>query len=256
MHQSDIEIGGTGPAIVFLHGAGVDKALWKPQMQALSDQFRCIALDLPGHGDVSAVADVPAMAEHVHARLLHLRVEHYAVVGLSLGGMVALQMAASWPDEVTHLVMVESVPHVANSSIAFLLGRCAVGLFKVISPRLLAAVPARQMGAVGEDTGHYLKSAIRRMTRQKNHAVMKAALIYDGRSHVTSLQMPTLIMVGARNRYTHKGAQEMAARIKGARFIVIPGAGHIANRDATDFVNDTVRAFVAGASDSTEDATT
>ena len=247
--MSDIEQRGTSPALVFLHGAGVDKALWDPQMQALCDRFHCIALDLPGHGNVPAVADVPATAAYVHGRLQQHGIDRYAVVGLSLGGMVALDIAARWPEEVTHLVMIESVPNVTDNSALKFLANAVVGLLKLISPRLLAAMPARQMGAISEDAGGYLKSALRRMTRHGNYAVMKAAMSYDGRNHLPSLQMPTLIMVGEHNRQTHAGAQEMAARIPGARFVTIPEAGHIANRDAPEFVSSAIRNFVLGASD-------
>lgn len=54
---------GNGPAVVFLHGAGVDLALWEPQLTAFSSRCRVIAPNLPGHGDVPLVDDVPAMAD-------------------------------------------------------------------------------------------------------------------------------------------------------------------------------------------------
>jgi pimeloyl-ACP methyl ester carboxylesterase len=92
--------------IVFLHGTRLTSAQWGPQVAELSDEFDCLAIDLPGHGTrledpftLSGAADsvADAIAAHGGGRAI--------VVGLSLGGYVAMDLAARWPDRVSGLVL-------------------------------------------------------------------------------------------------------------------------------------------------------
>lgn len=242
--MSDLIDEGTGSALVFLHGAGVDNTLWEPQIAAFGATHRVIVPNLPGHGAVPAVETVRQMADHIRAQLLDCGVRQYAIVGLSLGGMVALDMAARWPEEVTHLVMIESVPNVADNRTALAMGRAFVSLFRFVSPKLFALLPARQLGAETPEAAHYLKRVLPQRKARDNHAVLQAALAYDGRPHLPRLSMPTMIMVGEKNRATHKRAKAMCEAIDQCRFVVIPNAGHIANRDAPEFVNTKLQSFL------------
>ncbi len=94
------------PAIVFVHGTRVTRAVWAPQMTGLSDEFRTIAVDLPGHGEradepftLAGAADVVAGAIDAEAG------GRAVVVGLSLGGYVAMDVAARTPERVRGLVL-------------------------------------------------------------------------------------------------------------------------------------------------------
>jgi pimeloyl-ACP methyl ester carboxylesterase len=94
------------PAIVFVHGTRLTRAAWAVQMTALSDEFRTIALDLPGHG---VLADVPFTLAGATDRLVEI-IDREAggravVVGLSLGGFVAMDLAARSPERVRGLVI-------------------------------------------------------------------------------------------------------------------------------------------------------
>jgi pimeloyl-ACP methyl ester carboxylesterase len=94
------------PAIVFVHGTRLTRAAWGPQMAGLSREFRTIALDLPGHG---ALADEPFTLDGAAAtvrRAIDAEAGGRAiVVGLSLGGYVAMELAAASPDHVRGLVL-------------------------------------------------------------------------------------------------------------------------------------------------------
>ena len=95
------------PTIVFLHGTRLTGASWSAQVAALGDAFHCLAPDLPGHGQA---ADVPFTVETAAARVADLiaRDAHGGraiVVGLSLGGYVAMAVAATWPDRVAGMAI-------------------------------------------------------------------------------------------------------------------------------------------------------
>ena len=95
------------PAIVFVHGTRLSRHAWTSQLETLSDEFRTIALDLPGHG---ARSGEPFSLEAA-AAVLAITIRDNAVggravvVGLSLGGYVAMTLAASRPELVRGLVI-------------------------------------------------------------------------------------------------------------------------------------------------------
>lgn len=107
--------------IVFLHGTRLTGAQWAVQMTALGEEFHCVAPDLPGHG---IAADVPfTLAGAAEAVALTIEAESGGpaiVVGLSLGGYVAMELAARWPDRVAGLVLAGATAEpVGARSLAF-----------------------------------------------------------------------------------------------------------------------------------------
>ena len=94
------------PAIVFVHGTRLTRAAWAAQMEAFSNTYRVVALDLPGHG-VLADRDftVAGAADHVGRVVAEAAGGRAVIVGLSLGGYVAMELAARDPDRVRGLVL-------------------------------------------------------------------------------------------------------------------------------------------------------
>jgi len=94
------------PPIVFLHGAILTRTMWRPVVARLTDRYRCITVDLPGHG--AAVADafsIDAAADVVEDVIAREASGRAIVVGLSLGGFVAMAVAARSPSVVRGLVL-------------------------------------------------------------------------------------------------------------------------------------------------------
>ena len=236
---------GAGPALVFLHGAGVDADMWAPQAGVFAKTHRVICATLPGHGGAGPVRDgVPGMAEDVTQALTDAGVTRFALVGLSLGGMVALELAARWPDRVSHLVIAESVPYVAKTAPGRAIGAVFVGFLWLVGPGFFRMLPDSQMGAETAAAGAYVKGVLGHMSRADLYDVLSAAMRYDGRPHLDGIAQPTLVMVGEKNGQTHARARFAADRIPGARFHVIRGAGHIANMDAPEEFNAQLKAFL------------
>lgn len=94
------------PAVLFLHGGVINRHMWEPVIGRLQDDYHCIAIDLPAHGDLSDGDFTMAGAvERVPAVLDALDVGEAALVGLSLGGYVAQTVAATSPSRVSGLVL-------------------------------------------------------------------------------------------------------------------------------------------------------
>ena len=225
------------PVIVLLHGAGTGKELWAPQVNVLSKTYCVIALDLPGHADIRPVDSISEMAAYVHDRVMETGIRKFAVAGLSLGGMVALEIALRWPKDVTHLALIETVPNVTKNRFGLLFARSIIFLLQLINPRWLTLLPARYMGAETKAAGDYIKTALCRMTARNIYLVLKAGLDYDASTRLSMLSLPALIIVGEKNKSTHKRGEAMSRQIRNSQFLVAPNAGHIANRDAPAFIN-------------------
>jgi pimeloyl-ACP methyl ester carboxylesterase len=95
------------PAVVFVHATRLSRALWAPQLARLGTRFRCIAVDLPGHG---VLADQPFTVDAATAVIRDAVDTESAsgravIVGLSLGGYVAIDAAGAYPDRVAGLVL-------------------------------------------------------------------------------------------------------------------------------------------------------
>jgi len=94
------------PVIVFVHGTRITKASWRPVTARLGDTFRCVSVDLPGHGELADRPFTLDTAEHaVEAAIKAEGVSRAALVGLSLGGYVAMAVAARAPERVRGLVL-------------------------------------------------------------------------------------------------------------------------------------------------------
>jgi pimeloyl-ACP methyl ester carboxylesterase len=130
---------GTGDPIVALHGLGATKASLLPTVAALADRFRVIALDLPGFGDsdkpLGAPYDARFFARAVLALLDELGLERGHLVGNSLGGRVALEVAIHAPDRVDRLGLLAP-------SMAWRKERSWATLLRFVRPELGAIQPA------------------------------------------------------------------------------------------------------------------
>jgi pimeloyl-[acyl-carrier protein] methyl ester esterase len=117
MSELYVETRGCGPDLVLLHGWGLNLRVWDGLTRELSKSFRVIAIDLPGHGRSAwnPKARTPAeQAWQVHATLAS-RSDRYSLLGWSLGGQIALDLAAAMPGSVERLVLVATTPRFAAS---------------------------------------------------------------------------------------------------------------------------------------------
>ena len=96
---------GSGKPLVFFHGWGFDQRIWRSLIPTLSDQYRLYFVDLPGFGDT------PYMSwQAFQSGLLDALPQEFALLGWSMGGLIATRMALEEPKRVTHLINVASSP--------------------------------------------------------------------------------------------------------------------------------------------------
>ena len=107
-HKPEYDVVGPRDAfpIVLVHGVSWTRKMWMPQMEALSDEFRVIAIDLPGHGTLSEQSfQLKAAVQAVMESLRQQTHDRALIVGLSLGGYVAMACTHDHPQEIAGLVL-------------------------------------------------------------------------------------------------------------------------------------------------------
>ncbi len=250
------EVAGDGPAVVLVHGFGLDMRMWDPQVGPLADRFRVVRYDCRGFG-ASGPFDPAVPYTHAGdlvALLDHLDIGEAVLIGLSFGGRVALQAALADPARVRGLVLLDAVldgvpwdPESARAldevarqvqEAGVLAGReawLAHPLFAAARerPDLAAALAAMVAGYPGQ---HWLGQDPHRETRRPID-------VLEG------ICMPALVAVGERDV---PGFREMSAalarRIPGAAYRVVAGAGHMVNMEQPAATNDLLISFVQEAS--------
>ena len=238
---------GSGPAVLLIHSMGVDAAMWREQFAALADRYTCIAFDCRGHGDSSYNArfTVAGVAADHKAGLDGLGISACHVVGLAMGGPVALSFAALWPDAVRSLVIADGFADMRE-----------VGGVRI--PEWSKTIRSTPMAEFGRN---YAKSRLMKWAPQGAHDemarsiakvppeayidVMKAIFEIDFRSELAMVRVPTLVLWGERDEVTPiEHSRQIAEGIPGAVLKTIPDAGHIANIDQPEAFNRHLAEFL------------
>ncbi|MGA7675008.1 MAG: alpha/beta hydrolase [Rhizomicrobium sp.] len=248
------------PVLLLLHGSNSSLFDWEPWSQILSDKFRVITVDLPGHGLTGAVASgdysEQGMAVFVKAFADKLGLGRFAIGGNSMGGGVAARFAELYPDRITHLILVDAVGMQSQFGdripLAFRLARVPVvnRLLLHITPRSLVVeglndAIVRKATLTDTTIDEYWDFA--RMAGTREATVARFRLPPDSyvRDHVGAIKTPTLILWGKDDPIIPVAAAHAWAKaIPGSKLIVYPDTGHLPmEEDAPESARD-VRAFL------------
>lgn len=201
------------PRLVLLHGAGESHKMWEHQREVLGRRFRLLLPDLPGYGRSPGPFSLDAAVESLHA-LHHARPVH--LCGLSAGAMVGLRWAAKYPEDVASLII---------SGVQVYPPRLVMRLQSAV----LHLIPA---GAFGTAEGGVTKKAVLQTLKELQRA--------DLRAELPNVQAPTLVLCGSKDRINLGASRLAAAGIPGAELRIVPGAGHVWNKEIPDLFNRTL----------------
>lgn len=231
------------PTVVFIHGAGLDHSVWAAQSRWFAHHGRnVLAVDLPGHGhsDGPPLPTIAGMADWIAAFLTVLNIQQAALVGHSMGTLVALAAAQRHPDRVRAL------------------GLVGAALAIPVHPDLLAAAEANRHEAIDMVSlwGHgfaaglggnlapglWMTGAAERVLERAAPGVLFNDLSAcnawtDGPAAAASVRCPTVILQGSRDVMTPpRAARALAAAIPGAKLTVLDEAGHMLLAERPDAV--------------------
>ena len=243
---------GQGPVALFIHGFPLDSTMWLDQLAALEDTRRCVAMDLRGFGRSTPVTGEPlTMERHATdlAGLLDLVSEEQAdIIGLSMGGYVALAFAEMFPDRVRSLALVDT--RAGADSEEAKAGRDAA-MQSLLDDGRSAMADAMQGALLGPEPSQAARARLRTMIEGCPYETIIGALggMRDrpDRTHVLgSITAPSAVLVGEFDGITPPAESEQMARdIAGCSLTVIPGAGHLTPIENPEAVTEALRLLLA-----------
>jgi 3-oxoadipate enol-lactonase len=237
---------GSGLPIIFLHGVGSDKSIWRPQLDHFGQNRRAVAFDYPGYGESDLIegATRDDFAASILAAMDSLGIERAHVCGLSLGGVIAIAMHAAAPDRCASLIVADS----------FAVHPDGQGIYD----RSVAASEAMTMRELAEArSGVLLGSAatdeLRREVVETMAAIDPAAYrlgaaavwLADQKDRAAHISSPTLLIVGEEDGITPPAlSKELERLIPDSRLEVIGSSGHLANAEQPRRFNELVDRFL------------
>jgi pimeloyl-ACP methyl ester carboxylesterase len=247
--------------LVLIHGSNASLYTWEPWAKRLSDRFRVITLDLPGHGLTGAVPNgdytQEGMVKFIDEVAAILGLQRFAIGGNSMGGRASVLFTIKHPERVTHLVLVDSgglpTKQVEPTPLAYRL----MGI--PIANRLLRHITPRSLVVDGLNSAIVHKDIITdemidrywdfiRMDGTREATIIRSR-IRDKRirDDIPNVKTPTLILWGEDDRTIPvEAAYAFHAAIAGSELIVYPKTGHIPQEELADESAADVRAFLSG----------
>jgi pimeloyl-ACP methyl ester carboxylesterase len=231
--------------LLFLHGGGLTKAMWRPQLDALGDEFDVAAVDLPGHGEraserFSFPAAVAVVEETVGSS------SPAVLVGLSLGGYAAMATTRERPDLASGLVLTGCSVDYSRGGQRFV-ALAAEGFHRVWPKRLLRSAQGaafrRDYEPWAEEiigAGHFWRGyadALREARRIRWHGCLAS---YEG---------SVLVLNGEKDTPHVRAQAKLLDGVEHGRAELVPGAAHLANLDRPEEYTESVRRFAGSLGD-------
>lgn len=240
---------GERPALVLVHGYFGSAEMWRDQVRRFGEDFDVIAPDLAGFGDHAHEIAPDTMEGHVGDILRHLetkRVDRFFLVGHSMGGMIAQQLAATVPDRIAGLVLYGTGPRGALpdrfESIATSRARLRADGVAATARRIAATWFRHGENAVAFDLCARIGA---KAGLQAALAGLDAMESWNGEANLARLAVPTLVVWGDGDRsYSWPQVEALWRCIPGADLAVIPGCAHNAHQEKPDIFNAILADFL------------
>jgi pimeloyl-ACP methyl ester carboxylesterase len=251
---------GSGPVVVFGHSYLWDSKMWAPQVEALSQHYRCIVPDLWAHGESQPAPEstrsLTDYAKQIVALLDHLEIEQFSIVGLSVGGMWGTEVAALVPSRLRSLVLMDTFvglePEVTHKKYFGMLDVITQAQ-SVPDPIIDAVTPLFFANNASEDSPELVSQFSAFLAQLKGEQAVEVArvgrMVFGRRDQIEEIEkfaLPVLIAVGQEDKPRPVlESYLMHDCITGSELIQIPKAGHISNLEQPDFVTGMLEDFLA-----------
>ena len=248
------------PDLVLLHGYTGHCRSWDAFANVMSKQYRVLALDQRGHGETEwAPADqygTMEMVADLHAFVSALRLERFVLLGLSMGGLVAIAYAGARPVQLARLVIVDIAPEIAAEGIQNI--QQSVARSDVFDTVEDAFRRARADNPVPPEGHHYdrVRASLMRTDEGKWTYRYDRALrdpgnqrlrlaVEEGWDSVASFNVPTLLIRGEHSPLLSRDvADKFVSIAKNSQLVEVPGSGHPVPLDKPEGFLDAVQTFL------------
>lgn len=239
--------------VLLLHGLGATGESWSLQIPDLTSAgYRLIVPDIRAFGQSSYPGGsmrVSELAKDMADLLEHVSVEQAHVIGISMGGTIALQMALDYPHLAKKLVLVNTFSHLRPE-------KPGVWLYFALRFLLIhtTGLPSQARAVAQRVFPHHQQAEYRRMLYEQilqanpagYRAAMRALARFDVRRRLAEIRSPVLVITGSLDTTVPPASQtEMARNIPAASHITLSGAGHAASVDCPEEFNRTLINFLS-----------
>ena len=244
------EMCGQGPPLLLIHGLGSSSRDWEKQVPALEDSYRVITVDLRGHGcsgKPPGPYSIELFAEDVAALISELRTGPLHILGISMGGMVAFELAVRFPGLVRSLVIVNSYPEMRVETFREhlqvwrrfffleLLGMRGTGI--MLSKHLFPKPEQAELRSIFvERWAENDKRAYRESLR--------AIINWDVESHLGEIICPVLVVASDQDYMPLGEKRAYSAKMPNAKLVVIEDARHAVTAEQPEQFNQVVKEFL------------
>ncbi|GJI87592.1 alpha/beta fold hydrolase [Duganella hordei] len=253
MTQLNTQVSGPddAPAVVLIHSLATSSGLWSMQVPVWRRHLRLVVVDLPGHGASAALDGGATMAGYAHliaSELDRLGIHAAALVGLSLGSMVAQAFALAYPDRTRALVLAHGAAATGAHLREVWDGRIAAFRKNGFATEAPATI-ARWFTAGFVDnaplTVGWIESLVRETSGEGYIAAIEAIQQLDHSANLHKIRCPTLVIAGEHDVALPPSAgAAIAATIPQARFAVLKGAAHLGNVEQPEAFTELAGAFL------------
>jgi 3-oxoadipate enol-lactonase len=243
-----VDVAGTGLPCVLLHPFPFDRRYFSDVADQIAARAHTVVPDLRGFGasELGGPFSIADLADDVAALLDHLRIDRAVVVGLSMGGYVALAFAAKYPRRTLGIALsdtragADSPDARANrdKDAAFVREQGNVAFIERQLPRLLSSAASES-----------LRAHVRQLGTQNSETIVEALQALrdrpDRRNELASITCPAVVLVGTEDVMTPPAeAAAIATAIPSAVLVELPGAGHLANLEAPAPFSQAIIGFI------------
>ncbi len=243
------------PSAVFIHGAANDHSVWQLQARYLAHHgWNALAVDLPGHGRSFGRPreNIAAYVDWVIDLLDQGAITSAALIGHSMGSLIALEAALRYPVRVSHLCLIgTSLPMLVSDVLLEAAKHAPDEAFNMLT--LWGHAPATQLGR-SPIPGTWLPGSYRRLLQHTQRGTIDVLPADLGACHaytvdearLAQLAVPTHVVAGTRDMMTPaKAGRALAQKIAGAKFILLEGAGHAMMQEAPALVTDALKTLLS-----------
>jgi len=244
---------GRGLPLVFLHAFPFNRTMWEPQLTALSSRFRVVTVDLRGHGESDAPLwryTLDLFADDVSGLLDHLSIQQAVLIGLSMGGYLIFSFYRRYADRVKGLVLADTRAEPDSPEQTAWRIRLAQRVYQEGAGAVAAEMLPKLLAPTSYQTNPALVQKVRAiMVDSRISGIVGDLMAISERSDavplLSTITCPTLVLVGEMDALTTPAENKrIADGISGARFQIIPSAGHLSNLEQPEVFSEAVRSFL------------
>ncbi len=246
------EIHGSGQPLILIHGISLDHNMWQPQISYFSNKYAVITYDIRGHGQSEGCDgdySLEMLAEDLNVLLGNLNIAEPIVCGLSMGGMIAQMFAARYPDQLNALIIADSAVVrglTAQERLITLLFPKSIAKFTIHTfKQQFVNLFFGLFRGMNPEIRAYFRNAVLKFKEEELLKYLNCFYDFDLTAEIPKISVPTLIIVGEKEKMGFPQAEKMHELIKRSTIVKIPDAVHLSNLENHEAFNRAIENFIS-----------